>query len=258
MKISDLFMGLNKYPDWDSCQPILDTDINPDKLNKLRNYLGEALDYIYVSSNAVPPYFYQRDFVFIHIWDLALPSLEMLKIKELINQMHERMNAAIRKNDYKQVFHLIEKKARIPMYIKHFSSLPDEQKYDIFRYVYESSEYGFHLLTAEFLSHVYSYCHLSEQWKQSMDLLKRKCSNHDHVIVYRGENSLSAPIDQAYSWTLSRQIAQFFATRFTETGFIYKSKVHISDILDYLPKEEEVIILPHFITKYEKDMVKNK
>jgi len=66
------------------------------------------------------------------------------------------------------------------------------------------------------------------------------------LTIYRGEGDLSTPIEDAMSWTLSKEVAMFFAKRFSSKGTCYKAKVYLQDIYDYLPERNEQEILVDF------------
>ena len=68
----------------------------------------------------------------------------------------------------------------------------------------------------------------------------------DTITIYRGEDEKSNSYKSALSWTLSLDMAKFFANRYNKTnsGKVYQATVAKEDILAYLPEreEEEVIV----------------
>ncbi len=56
------------------------------------------------------------------------------------------------------------------------------------------------------------------------------------------------------SWTLDREKAEWFATRFTEDGVVYSAKVKSNDILYYISDrgEKEVIVDPKRLMQVER------
>lgn len=68
----------------------------------------------------------------------------------------------------------------------------------------------------------------------------------DTLTIYRGEDEKSNSYKSALSWTLSLDMAKFFANRYNKTnsGKVYQATVAKEDILAYLPEreEEEVIV----------------
>lgn len=65
----------------------------------------------------------------------------------------------------------------------------------------------------------------------------------DVVIIYRGLNDMEKS-EKAMSWSLSIDVARWFAQRFNNDGNIYQAKVNKKDILVYCNtrKEQEVIV----------------
>lgn len=72
------------------------------------------------------------------------------------------------------------------------------------------------------------------------------------VTIYRGVDS--EKYRDGISWTLDREKAEWFATRFTEDGIIYSAKVKSKDILYYISDrgEEEIIVDPKKLMQVER------
>ena len=70
--------------------------------------------------------------------------------------------------------------------------------------------------------------------------------DEDVVTIYRGVTEKSSEISTALSWTLSKEVAKFFSTRFDSDGEIYCAKINKEDILvaNNLRNEFEVIVKP--------------
>lgn len=66
----------------------------------------------------------------------------------------------------------------------------------------------------------------------------------DIVTIYRGLPECNSENIKALSWTLSENIAIWFAERFEQGGYVYKAKINKKDILAYCNgrNEEEVIV----------------
>lgn len=64
------------------------------------------------------------------------------------------------------------------------------------------------------------------------------------VTVYRGVTDYNKDCDDALSWTLDKSKAEFFATRFSQQGYIYQAKINKDDVLCYCDRrnEKEVIL----------------
>jgi len=67
------------------------------------------------------------------------------------------------------------------------------------------------------------------------------------LTIYRGENVDSAKGDDAFSWTLDKKTAKFFADRFSKgSGRIIEKTIKVEEVIDYLDDrgESEVILFP--------------
>lgn len=72
------------------------------------------------------------------------------------------------------------------------------------------------------------------------------------VTIYRGVGS--EKYRDGISWTLDREKAEWFATRFTDNGIVYSAKVKSKDILYYISErgEEEIIVDPKKLMQMER------
>ena len=72
----------------------------------------------------------------------------------------------------------------------------------------------------------------------------------DVVTVYRGVTSYNAQNAKALSWTLNREVAEWFAHRFGQNGTVYEAQVKKENIYAVFlgRNEEEVIVDPERLT----------
>ena len=76
--------------------------------------------------------------------------------------------------------------------------------------------------------------------------LLAKVGDKDTLTIYRGETKQSTPYKQALSWTLDKEKARFFATRFdSDEPTIYKAKVKTVNVIAYDNDREEEEVLVH-------------
>ncbi|MFF2532232.1 metal-dependent phosphohydrolase [Brevibacillus sp. NPDC058079] len=212
----------------------------------MKHFFREHYPYIFFSPHTMPNYYYHKGFVWIDIWGIDIEQLHLHRVLEHIEQLHERMDNWQNEKKYKEIFSFIEKKVSFPLFIQNFSIIPDEQKYDVFRNIYQRSEYNFHHLTPDFLETIFAYSKYSSDWKNERKKLNQVLDSEGYLTIYRGESSKSTRIENAWSWTLSYSIAHFFATRFSDKGIIYQAKVLSKNVADYIPdrKEEEILVHP--------------
>ena len=69
------------------------------------------------------------------------------------------------------------------------------------------------------------------------------------VTVYRGVTSYNAENIKALSWTLDKEVADWFSKRFDEAGIVYQANIHKNHILAYFEgrNEAEIIVDPRFL-----------
>ena len=85
----------------------------------------------------------------------------------------------------------------------------------------------------------------TEEAKDIQELLAN-VGDKDTLTIYRGETEQSTPYEQALSWTLDKEKADWFANRFeSERPITYKAKVKTDYILAYDNGREEQEILVH-------------
>ena len=69
------------------------------------------------------------------------------------------------------------------------------------------------------------------------------------VTVYRGVTSYNAENIKALSWTLDKDVAEWFSKRFEEDGTVYEAQIHKNHVLAYFGgrNESEVIVDPKYL-----------
>lgn len=143
------------------------------------------------------------------------------------------------------------------MRIEYFKLLVDKKGtdipglYSLFISNYQCSDYGFANLDPDTLSAI-----LKSKTEEDIENTNRQLEELDDVVtIYRGGNSASTPYDKAYSWTLDKNVANFFATRRgSSEAYIAVATVKKEDIIECLledSSEEEVLVYPDKI-KVEK------
>ena len=172
-----------------------------------------------------------------------------MRADKIIEQQEKVFSEYLKKKDYESVFSRAEKKIAIPLFIEMYDEIPDNQKYDVFTDVYVRSEYGFQAFPIKIIKDCFNKRKLSNDWKERMIELKDEMKLNDDgtVTIYRGENTGSAKSDDAFSWTLSKKTAKFFADRFNKgAGKTNSKNIDPSEIIDYLPHrgETEIILMP--------------
>lgn len=187
-------------------------------------------------------YCYLKDTVLVEIYDISEDYFINFKVREQIEQRERIHQRCIENKEYIRLFCLIDKPYRLLFYEKLFNDIPDEQKYEVFKDIYTSCEYGFNNLSRDFLEEIFEYNKTDKNW-----------FNEDVITIYRGEGDLSTTYNEAYSWTTDINVAKWFAERFNSNGKVYKGYIEQKYILDYLRdrNEKEVLVFPEDIFNVE-------
>lgn len=121
------------------------------------------------------------------------------------------------------------------MQIEYFNLLIDKKGsdipglYELFFTSYVHSDYGFSGFSQETLSAILKSKTADDKAKTNEALKDLP----DVFTIYRGGNTASVPYDKAYSWTLDKNIANFFACRRgSGEGYIVEAQVSKEDVID--------------------------
>lgn len=146
-----------------------------------------------------------------------------------------------------QAVKTIEQEVESGDYISSISSLPDRMRleyfdlliqrgidfpdfYEKFFSFYIMSDYGFSALSTDTLEKIVAK-KTEKDWQRTRECVK---SLPEVVTIYRGQTKLSTPLEKAYSWTVDKSIACFFACRMgTDDAEIVEARVSKDKILEY-------------------------
>ena len=134
-------------------------------------------------------------------------------------------------------FHIIPERYRLELFLNNFDKINDEDKYQLFKEIYTSVDYGSELLTKEFL-------------KKIRELKEKEENSEEYITVYRGIGDKSNP--NGFSYSTDFDVARFFAFRHSKSAskvIIIKGKLKKKNIVaDISMREErEIIALPEDI-----------
>jgi hypothetical protein len=232
------FIGKPKFPTQEDVDAAVDfLKIDPDHL-------------FYNKGDMLHPIIYWKGPIFYGFFGgLNMEALKMMQADKYFAQKNKFVDEMLKSKDYEQLFSRIDKKILIPSFIDMYNEIPDNKKYDVFTDLYVRSEYGFQSFPIEIIKDCFSKRKLSKDWKKRMVDLKKEMKINDDgsLTVYRGENTGSAKSDDAFSWTLSKKTAKFFADRFNSgSGKVNSKNIDPKEIIDFLPYrgESEIILFP--------------
>ncbi|NFH40784.1 hypothetical protein [Clostridium sporogenes] len=218
---------------------------NDDEINefiKTINNLDLDINDFYKVEGKLYKYCYLKETVLVEIYDTNEDYFINFKVREQIEQRERIHKRCIKNKEYIRLFCLIDKPYRFLFYQQLFYDIPDEQKYEVFKDIYTSCEYGFNNLSRKFLEENFRYNKVDKNW-----------FNEDIITIYRGEGELSTHYTEAYSWTVDIDVARWFAERFNSSGKVYKGYIKQEDILDYMEdrNEKEILAFPEDIFDIE-------
>lgn len=226
-----------------------DIDFNFEKLKTDLEKVGLSIENLYLASEGFYPMWYIEDFAYIPIPNLDISTINVICNRNQLDLIKERLQKNWEDQNYESFFSYLESQFRFDVFFRHIDEIPEEKQYEIFKDLYVSNEYGFQDLDRDLVSKLF----LSNTDKSFIKHLP--VDTDGYVTIYRGGQDKSASPDEAYSWTLKYEIAQYFALRFdSKESYIVKAKVKATDIVDYLSNktnsgrgEEEILVLPHTV-----------
>lgn len=210
--------------------------LNDKEAEKVIEYYNLDINNFYYVKGRLYKYCYMKDYVFVEIYDMSIEGLKKFDIVETINFREQYFKRALENKNYGDFFCMLDKPRRLYWFIQLCDEMSKEEAKFIFRYIYTSMEYGFKEIPEKMIEE-YLY----------NDALDRK--QFDEIVtIYRGEGSKSTSYEKAYSWTLDKKTAVFFANRFNKNDNnkrLYKAEIKREDIIDYLGNrdESEIIVL---------------
>lgn len=182
----------------------------------MRQYFYEG-EYITSEINTLDPSWLSNEF-----------TIGCLKADEFAKEMFEGKN-------YTVYFFSEQNLFAIDYFHRHYKKIAKEDRYEAFKNMYVYCNYGFELFDKDVLSEMFS---LAENQEAVLKLKENGISDSDYLTIYRGMGERSTRLENAYSWTLSLETAQRFAHHFSE-GQVYKGRVKVEDILDYITERNE-------------------
>ena len=204
-------------------------------------YLDKPIINFYFSDNPFSPFIYLNNHTMMDISIWSMEFFKEIQMKSRIEKVENHLDNLVKTKQYERLFFMIDKRITLDFYISSFDDIPDDQKYDCFEDIYSRSEYGFSNMDKDFFLNIFKY-------KPKVDLSENiKPDDNGLVKIYRGQNTKSTPYQKAFSWTIDKEKAIFFATRFDKYGGeLYEAMVKFEDILAYIDRrgESEVIINP--------------
>lgn len=223
---------------WDDIKKYMSTQVNyQDLLDVLREADLEPQNLYYIESSLFR-FWYIEEFAFINIYNLdAIKEFGSVKTRDMVSDINREMKHEWDNKNYARFFGIATSQFVLKLFLEKIYEIDIDKVYDVFKSIYTKLEYGFHNLSKEIVSYIFSNS------KDTIDVCE-KVDNEGYVTIYRGQSTGSANIEEAYSWTTDEYVALFFASRFNIGGKVFKAKVKADKIKAFIRDrgEEEVIV----------------
>ena len=207
--------------------------INNKEINELiKSYNLNYKNFYKTDSEIIPYVYYDKNLaIYINLFDTSKQTFDLMRLPNMISYLEKTMKSYIENKDYYSLFVQMEKAIRIDYLNLYSEQILDDQFLKVFEFVYSSSEYGFDKINESIFKRV-------KKLSQTLETEK--------LTIYRGECSKSNHYTKSKSWTLSYDIAKFFANRFGK-GKIYQGEVDKKDIIYFIKNEDEVLVDSKYI-----------
>ena len=220
------------------------------KTKKEIESLGFSInDFQYTGINAMP-FRLVKGITILDILELNKDYLEFMEAEKRILSQREFCNDYLLNDDFNGFIEFLDKRIKLEAYKVFYEFIPLSERYSIFRNIYARMEYGFRD-DKDFLKTCFKDRFESEEWIEAISNLKNEVGDKKLITIFRGEGSKSTHYEDAYSWSLKKKTATFFADRFNDRGKIYKAQISITDVVDYINQRSEYEVL------VEADKLKN-
>jgi hypothetical protein len=170
-------------------------------------------------------------------------------IEKYCTEEYNELNPALEELAMEYLFKFIDPEngnEKLRAYKRLFKYIPDFKKVEYFLQCYAFSNYyepG--LVSKAMLKKL-----IRVRPQSILDEINKITDERGYIKVYRGIHMLSSSTNEAISWTLSRKVAVFFASRFKDTdlgnGSVYQGIVHSKNVLACTNerKEREIVVIP--------------
>lgn len=223
------------------------------ELQNLRQYFNklkyqEAAEYIVASGLELAHFYfkrddpfacfcYYRDLVWIDIPVFTREGLESFQIMQLIEFEEQRVKDCISRGDFRTLFYIADKRIALLVFEELFDSIPDEDKYDHFWFIYSRCGLGLDDFPPGYIEEIQRF----RTGPLEMP------GDHSGLEIYRGQSEpRSTTIHREYSWTVDLNTAIRFAVEQGGETRVYKALIDKQDAAAYIKRknEKEIVVYP--------------
>lgn len=251
--VEDIFGQINSYPvgmvslseaiEWhEGDEPLVEEEM----LREALRHLEIDIDDLYYDENAfafLDRFIYFDGLVWVGISNFQMDYLEFAQIKKHIHGSKEMLAKYMSEDNWSMVFLLMNKKVSMSNFAMMYEHVPKSDVIDVFSEVWVRAEFGFEVLDFEIIKEIYSTGEPTDRFLQGKSHLRAVADDQGFLTIYRGANDLT---DDSLSWSLKREVAEWFSSRFDKVGTIQEAKVHVDNVIDYFDfrNEYEVLVFP--------------
>lgn len=205
--------------------------------HKFCEYIDVDKKHIYYEpNNRIYQFCYIQGFAYVPISMLDIRYADVTNLKERIKTISKTLNSYYVDGDFDGLFSLMDKRVLWYNFLKIYHEISPKDRIRIFLDIHCRREYGFKDIPLKIIDKIF----------QGSKLNKELPFKEEYIKVYRGVTHLSTIPSKAISWTLNREVAEFFAHRFDSVGIVYEAKIHRNHIYAYTNQrnEQEVLVNP--------------
>lgn len=170
------------------------------------------------------------------------------KLNAVVNQSYlakrEAIERAVNDGDLSRIIWLYERPYRLHAFVRHMDAMDDETYWSLLRDVWVDTEFPWRNMStwknlfAAKRPYRRSFLMMPDEFNALSNMPKR-------VRVYRGCELEHEADGCGISWTVRKDVAEFFARRFDRGGSVITAEVDRGDIVAYFDNrnEDEVILI---------------
>lgn len=222
-----------------------------DELKIALEHLEVDIDDLYYDENAfafLDRFVYFDGLVWVGISSFDMEYLEFSQRKKAIHAGKKMIAKYISEDNWSMAFVLMDKRISMANFILLNDQVPKDQLIDVFAEVWVRAESGFDMFDNDMIREIYAKGEPSERFLKAKTYLASIADEEGFLTVYRGVNDTT---EDVLSWSLKKDVAEWFSNRFNKMGTLEKARVHVDNVIDYFDfrNEYEVLVFPEDIVK---------
>lgn len=177
---------------------------------------------------------------------IAAANILSVRKEEELKKIYELYSSYIDKvTEYTDFICLINNKQQLPFFFKETKGYVNKRDFSKFLgemwTLIESPSHAPNVTNKQLVNY---FKQADKEYVMNQEELKLYDSLPDEITIYRGVEKNKKNSTKALSWTLNKDKAKWFATRYEDKGIMFTAKIKKEDVLAYFNsrKEEEVVI----------------